>query len=500
MILTPDRYAEASVYDLLEAVAAGHAGLDRRVLRAIIERAEPPVGEIVRFGLESLKNRRRIELADDLIAILLHLNVPEALPYFLELIRSEPDDVPDEIVNAVIAIGPPAVEPLLKLYEELGEERGGDVAFMLSAIGVRDERILTLLTERLEYDADDAAIDLGIYSDPAALPALRKVAGEVDAAAQAIAEIEAGGERSGPEDTEFDLWEDYPEQAQPDFGVLSAQERLEFLTSPLAEHRAAAVESFFNEDLDDELSERILQLARNDPEPAVRARAWETLYGSLEKPGVRKAMLDRLHEPSVPVEEQAGLIVGLSEIVPEPEVRPHLLQLYDDPKTRAKALEAMWRSTDRRFAEYFPPNLDAEDDETRRQAIWGAGRLGIGSEAGRLRALFDNDEFRSDALFAYSLAVPANVSRARMKTLFRKIEDLAGGLSEYEAGVVEAALDERLMLHGFKPVFHQDDAWIEEHGDEVEDRVEQVVSGPKVGRNDPCPCGSGKKYKKCCGK
>ena len=23
--------------------------------------------------------------------------------------------------------------------------------------------------------------------------------------------------------------------------------------------------------------------------------------------------------------------------------------------------------------------------------------------------------------------------------------------------------------------------------------------GPVVGRNDPCPCGSGKKYKKCCG-
>ena len=27
-----------------------------------------------------------------------------------------------------------------------------------------------------------------------------------------------------------------------------------------------------------------------------------------------------------------------------------------------------------------------------------------------------------------------------------------------------------------------------------------VVKGPKVGRNDPCPCGSGLKYKKCCGK
>ena len=24
--------------------------------------------------------------------------------------------------------------------------------------------------------------------------------------------------------------------------------------------------------------------------------------------------------------------------------------------------------------------------------------------------------------------------------------------------------------------------------------------GPKIGRNDPCSCGSGKKYKNCCGK
>jgi SEC-C motif-containing protein len=27
-----------------------------------------------------------------------------------------------------------------------------------------------------------------------------------------------------------------------------------------------------------------------------------------------------------------------------------------------------------------------------------------------------------------------------------------------------------------------------------------VREAPKVGRNDPCPCGSGKKFKKCCGK
>ena len=31
-------------------------------------------------------------------------------------------------------------------------------------------------------------------------------------------------------------------------------------------------------------------------------------------------------------------------------------------------------------------------------------------------------------------------------------------------------------------------------------RSEPVKVGPKIGRNDPCPCGSGKKYKNCHGK
>jgi preprotein translocase subunit SecA len=31
-------------------------------------------------------------------------------------------------------------------------------------------------------------------------------------------------------------------------------------------------------------------------------------------------------------------------------------------------------------------------------------------------------------------------------------------------------------------------------------KQEPVKVGPKIGRNDPCPCGSGKKYKHCHGK
>ena len=39
-------------------------------------------------------------------------------------------------------------------------------------------------------------------------------------------------------------------------------------------------------------------------------------------------------------------------------------------------------------------------------------------------------------------------------------------------------------------------------GNVKKDNVEKKVSAKdikKIGRNDPCPCGSGKKYKKCCG-
>ena len=36
-------------------------------------------------------------------------------------------------------------------------------------------------------------------------------------------------------------------------------------------------------------------------------------------------------------------------------------------------------------------------------------------------------------------------------------------------------------------------------GEATAGQAQPVIKGKKVGRNDPCPCGSGKKYKKCCG-
>ncbi len=40
---------------------------------------------------------------------------------------------------------------------------------------------------------------------------------------------------------------------------------------------------------------------------------------------------------------------------------------------------------------------------------------------------------------------------------------------------------------------------VEETGEMPERGKPIVREDPKIGRNDPCPCGSGKKYKKCCG-
>ncbi len=49
-------------------------------------------------------------------------------------------------------------------------------------------------------------------------------------------------------------------------------------------------------------------------------------------------------------------------------------------------------------------------------------------------------------------------------------------------------------------VYSQKESRIEIQKDEPERAKTFVRDQPKVGRNDPCPCNSGKKFKKCCGK
>jgi len=88
-----------------------------------------------------------------------------------------------------------------------------------------------------------------------------------------------------------------------------------------------------------------------------------------------------------------------------------------------------------------------------------------------------------------------------------------GGISDSEGTVEFEAVYER---KGLKDIHHEvakfkrgkgseegitsgvKGEWLYEDG-----RISQrtiVRASPKTGRNDPCPCGSGKKYKQCCGR
>jgi hypothetical protein len=117
---------------------------------------------------------------------------------------------------------------------------------------------------------------------------------------------------------------------------------------------------------------------------------------------------------------------------------------------------------------------------------------------GRIEAAFEHDDLRTPALFAYALAAPGVTSPAWMRKVFRRISELAHGLTEHEEEVVERAINERLTAFDYDPISL---AHGEADGEEDEPAPDpSPVPTVKAGRNDPCPCGSGKKYKKCCGK
>jgi len=257
------------------------------------------------------------------------------------------------------------------------------------------------------------------------------------------------------QDEPFDIWALYPEEGDLPVELLDEDERAELLEHPVPAMRAAAAASFFNRELTPDLRVKLLSLAKSDSSPSVRARAWEALTDATEDAEIVEAMLGALRDPSTPVEERGGLLVALAPEADRNVVRIAIVELYNEPVGRAKALEAMWRSLHPSFREYFAKHLDDPDIEIRRGAIWGIGYYGLKGELGRLRELFDDEELRSDALFAYSLAVPADISRGRMKGLLSRIENDARGLSEAEEELVKAALDERLLLAGKEPFFSQ---------------------------------------------
>jgi hypothetical protein len=107
--------------------------------------------------------------------------------------------------------------------------------------------------------------------------------------------------------------------------------------------------------------------------------------------------------------------------------------------------------------------------------------------------------------------------RARYRSFLRDLAQQQAGpalfFSRQEVAEAYASAKDRPEWHERKgpwefyepsAIAERQERWAregDEEGDE-DDFGEPVMpfvrEGPKVGRNDPCPCGSGKKYKKCC--
>ena len=68
------------------------------------------------------------------------------------------------------------------------------------------------------------------------------------------------------------------------------------------------------------------------------------------------------------------------------------------------------------------------------------------------------------------------------------------GTVEFEAAYERDGLKD---VHHEKAKFKKDSGeWLYDEGHVTPKTI--IRTGPKTGRNDPCPCGSGKKYKHCC--
>jgi len=464
MLLTPDRYAESTTEELLTEASLGRIGVDHAWVKALLARdPEETARELVAFYME-MDEEIRIDLSAEIFHVLRALRSTVAIPVYIDLLHDAGDDDPSEIYEALAELGAAAIEPLLELHAaEEGTESQVNLEFLLAGLRVEDPRIEALLEARLAVDPADAAINISLYGKASFKEKLEAAIGTLDATSEAYEhekhEIEFAIDQFAIETIPdapppFDVYEAFPEVAPPVFDVLEPVEMLAFLEHPDSDTRRQAVESLGNEQLEEEDLGKIVVLAESDPEVSVRAQAWQSLAAAIEDPAIRAKIEEKFADTEAPSAERAGAACALAEGVISDELVAGLKEFYLDPATRAMALKAMWHSLDKRFAEHFPAHLEDEDKEVQRQAIWGAGYLGIGHAAGALEKLFEDPDVRDHALFAYALSCPGEVSRGRAKSMYKKIFDLAGGLSAEEVELVESAIDQRLSMHGLDPVFH----------------------------------------------
>jgi hypothetical protein len=131
--------------------------------------------------------------------------------------------------------------------------------------------------------------------------------------------------------------------------------------------------------------------------------------------------------------------------------------------------------------------------------------------AGMVADQSETVEFRQ-----YMALLLLDFPREEYRLLLESMADVESEIGVmYSRDDVESAFDERKdspeweqftdpwQFYSEESIAQRDEQQLEELAEEFFDNDESMVATivrelPKIGRNDPCPCGSGRKYKKCC--
>ena len=199
--------------------------------------------------------------------------------------------------------------------------------------------------------------------------------------------------------------------------------------------------------------------------------------------GVRQAAMARLRE-----------VFNLDRVLPEnaplPEreeceklVRGILDELQRDAGESYKDIQRYFllEELDRCWKEHLR-NMDALRD--------GIGLRGYGQKDPKLEYKREGFEMFQEMLFQIRESVFRSMTRVRVQQVSPE-EEAARAAAEKEALAREFRHREEALELSYSG------------GGELETgsaKGKPAKAAPRVGRNDPCPCGSGKKYKKCCGR
>ena len=139
--------------------------------------------------------------------------------------------------------------------------------------------------------------------------------------------------------------------------------------------------------------------------------------------------------------------------------------------------------------ETYRPYLLGFSDPLDAAAEWADGfRCGIHLHPEMHGLLSDDEEARTLLTAVFGLLRDEDVpEELRASSPFRDLTP------ERRAAMRREAVE---MLPEIVPALHGH--LLDQNGENAGSTATYVRQAPKVGRNDPCPCGSGKKYKKCC--